>query len=316
MSTTGNGQENLLYELPLLGLLAALWGSSYLLIKIAVATIPPITLIAMRVSLAAVFLLAVMWFQGARFPRDWSTWRMLLVQAFFNSIASWTVLAWGQQHVDSGLAGVLNSTSPIFVLFITLLFTRHEPVTAWKLTGALLGVVGVVLIVGLDALRGLGQQIAGQLAVLLGALLYAFAAIYGKRFSSISPTVTAAGTMIWATACLGPLCLVADKPWTLNPSAHSVVAAVVLGLLSTGVALLLYFRLVRTIGSMGVASQSYLRAGVSILLGIFVLGEQITFAIGIGLTAIILGVAAINIPPRAFNAQYRSSETGTRHSEL
>ena len=236
MSTTGNGQENLLYELPLLGLLAALWGSSYLLIKIAVATIPPITLIAMRVSLAAVFLLAVMWFQGARFPRDWSTWRMLLVQAFFNSIASWTVLAWGQQHVDSGLAGVLNSTSPIFVLIITLLFTRHEPVTAWKLTGALLGVVGVALIVGLDALRGLGQQIAGQLAVLLGALLYAFAAIYGKRFSSISPTVAAAGTMIWATACLGPLCLVADKPWTLNPSAHSVVAAVVLGLLSTGVA--------------------------------------------------------------------------------
>jgi drug/metabolite transporter (DMT)-like permease len=315
MSTTGNGQENLLYELPLLGLLAALWGSSYLLIKIAVATIPPITLIAMRVSLAAVFLLAVMWFQGARFPRDWSTWRMLLVQAFFNSIASWTVLAWGQQHVDSGLAGVLNSTSPIFVLLITLLVTRHEPVTARKLIGALLGVVGVALIVGLDAFRGLGQQIAGQLAVLLGALLYAFAAIYGKRFASISPTVTAAGTMIWATGCLGPLCLVADKPWTLNPSAHSVVAAVVLGLLSTGVALLLYFRLIRTIGSMGVASQSYLRAGVSILLGICVLGEQVTLAIGTGLAAIILGVAAINIPPRAFNPRYRSSESGTRHSE-
>jgi drug/metabolite transporter (DMT)-like permease len=313
MSTAGNGQENLLYELPLLGLLAVLWGSSYLLIKIAVATIPPITLIAMRVSLAAVFLLAVMWFQGARFPRDWSTWRMLLVQAFFNSIASWTVLAWGQQHIDSGLAGVLNSTSPIFVLFITLLFTRHEAVTAWKLTGALLGVVGVALIVGLDALRGLGQQIAGQLAVLLGALLYAFAAIYGKRFSSISPAVTAAGTMIWATVCLGPLSLV-DRPWTLKPSAPSVVAAVVLGLLSTGVALLLYFRLIRTIGSMGVASQSYLRAGVSVLLGIFVLGEHITLAIGIGLAAIIIGVAAINIPQRAFNARSRPSESGARHS--
>ncbi len=316
MSTTGNGQETLLYELPLLGLLAALWGASYLLIKIAVATIPPITLIAMRVSLAAVFLLAVMWFQKVRFPRDWDTWRMLLVQAFFNSIASWTVLAWGQQHIDAGLAGVLNSTSPIFVFFITLLFTRHESVTAWKLTGALLGVIGVALMVGLDVLRGLGQQIAGQLAVLLGALLYAFAAIYGRRFSSISPTVTAAGTMIWATACLGPLSLITDKPWTLNPSVHSVVAAFVLGLLSTGVALLLYFRLIKTIGSMGVASQSYLRAGVSVLLGVFVLGEQITLAIGIGLAAIILGVAAINVPQPVLKARYQLRKRGARHSDL
>jgi drug/metabolite transporter (DMT)-like permease len=305
MLTSGTGPKNLQYEVALLGLLAGLWGSSYLLIKIAVATIPPITLIAMRVSLAAVFLLMVMWYQGARFPKDWSIWRVLLIQAFFNSIASWTVLAWGQRYVDSGLAGVLNSTSPIFVFFITLLFTRHEAVTGWKLAGAMLGVVGVALIVGVDALDGIGQQIAGQFAVLLGALLYACAAIHGRRFSSISPTVTAAGTMIWATVCLGPLSLVVDKPWTLSPSAGSVVAAVVLGLLCTGVALLLYFRLVKTIGSMGVASQSYLRAGVSVLLGIFVLGEQITLAIGLGLVVIILGVAVINIPFPAFNARRR-----------
>jgi len=303
MSTAGTGQENPRSELALLGLLAGLWGSSYLLIKIAVATIPPITLIAMRVSIAAVFLVIVMWYQGARFPNDRGTWRILLIQAFFNSIASWTVLAWGQQYVDSGLAGVLNSTSPIFVFFITLLFTRHEAVNSWKLVGALLGVLGVALIVGLDGLRGIGQQIAGQFAVLLGALLYAFAAIHGKRFSSISPTVTAAGTMIWASVCLGPLSLVADRPWTLNPSASSIVAAVVLGLFCTGFALLLYFRLVRTIGSMGVASQSYLRAGVSVLLGIFVLGEQITQAIGLGLVAIIVGVAAINIPSPAFSVR-------------
>jgi drug/metabolite transporter (DMT)-like permease len=315
MSSTGKGQENPQYELALLGLLAGLWGSSYLLIKIAVATIPPITLIAMRVSIAAVFLLIVMRYQGTRFPKEWSTWRMLLIQAFFNSIASWTVLAWGQQYVDSGLAGVLNSTSPIFVFFITLLFTRHEAVTAWKLAGALLGVVGVVLIVGLDALRGIGQQIAGQFAILLGTLLYAGAAIHGRRFSAIPPTVTAAGTMIWATVCLGPLSLVVDRPWALSPSTSSIVAAVVLGLFCTGVALLLYFRLVRTIGSMGVASQSYLRAGVSVLLGIFVLGEQITQAIGLGLGAIILGVAVINIPTLGFNARRRSSAASTGHPE-
>ncbi len=282
MSTTRISPTSPQHELALLVLLAGLWGSSYLLIKMAVATIPPITLIAMRVCLAAVFLFLVMRFQRARFPRDWNTWRMLFIQAFFNSIASWTVLAWGQQYVDSGLAGVLNSTSPIFVFFITLLFTRHEAVTVRKLAGALLGLIGVASIVGVDALRGIGEQFAGQVAILLGALLYACAAIYGTRFSSISPTVTAAGTMIWAAACLVPLSLVVDRPWTLNASVRSILAAVVLGLFGTGVALLLYFRLVRTLGSMAV------------LLGIFILGEQITLAIGFGLVAVILGVAVIN----------------------
>jgi drug/metabolite transporter (DMT)-like permease len=109
--------------------------------------------------------------------------------------------------------------------------------------------------------------------------------------------------MLWATACLGPLSLIVDKPWTLNPSASSVVAAVTLGVLCTGLALLIYFRLVRTLGSLGVASNSYLRAGVSVLLGVVVLGEQISSAIGIGCVAILLGVALINISSPAINSR-------------
>ena len=299
MPAAANRQENLVVELALLALLAGLWGSSYLLIKVAVATIPPVTLIAIRVSLAAVLLLAIMRLQNARFPKDRQTWRLLLVQALLSSIAPWTLLAWGQQHIDSALAGVLNSTSPIFVFLITLLVTRHEAVTSWKLAGALLGVVGVTLIMGVEVLRGLGQQVAGQLAVLVSAFLYALAAIHGKHFSSIPPTVTAAGTMLWSSLCLVPLSLVADKPWTLDPSTLSIAAAVALGTLNTGVALLIYFRLVRTLGSMGVASQSYLRIGVSVLLGVLVLGEEVTPEIGLGLAAIVLGVLAINLRPRS-----------------
>lgn len=288
------GREGAAFELALLGVLAALWGSSYLLIKLALATLPPFTVIAVRVSVAAVFLLLVVVIVGARFPRDGATWRLLLTQALLGSIVSWLLLAWGQQHVDSGLAGVLNSTSPIFVFFITLLITRHEAVTGWKLAGALCGICGVAFIVGLDALSGIGTQVAGQLAVLASAMLYACAAVYGARLSAIPPIVSAAGTMLWAVLFLVPLSLVVDRPWTLSPSAGSIAAATVLGLLCTGVALLLYFRLVRTLGSMGVASQSYLRAGFSVLLGVAVLGEQITLAIGVGLAAIILGVAMIN----------------------
>lgn len=285
-------------ELPLLALLALLWGSSYLFIKLAVAEIPPVTLIAFRVLGAAAFLMIVMAVRAEKLPRDGRTWRMLLLQAVFNSIGAWTVLAWGQQFVDSGLASVLNSTSPIFVFLITALVTRHEVLGGRKLVGAVLGLLGVVLIVGVDALRGLGDQVAGQLACLLGAALYAGAAIYGKRFGHISAVATAAGTMIWASTVLVPLALVLDRPWTLTPSATAIAATGVLSIACTGVALLIYFRLVRTLGSMGVASQSYLRAGIGVLLGLVFLGESFTLPVGLGLAAAISGVALINWPSR------------------
>jgi len=289
---------NLRTELPLLALLALLWGSSYLFIKIAVAEIPPITLIALRVLGAAIFLMIVMELRSERFPRDVKTWRMLLIQAFFNSIGAWTVLAWGQQYVDSGLASVLNSTSPIFVFLITALVTRHEVLGRRKLLGAGLGVLGVVLIVGVDALHGLGDQVAGQVACLVGAVLYAGSAIYGKRFGHISAVTAAAGTMIWASAVLVPLALILDQPWTLAPSMTAISATAVLSIASTGVALLIYFRLVRTLGSMGVASQSYLRAGIGVILGLVFLGETFTLPVGVGLGAAIAGVTLINWPAR------------------
>jgi len=289
---------NLRTELSLLAFLALLWGSSYLFIKVAVAEIPPVTLIALRVLGAAIFLLLVMGARSEKLPRDLHTWRMLLVQSVFNSIGAWTVLAWGQQYVESGLASVLNSTSPIFVFLITALVTRHEALGGRKLAGAALGVLGVALIVGVDVLRGLGDQVAGQVACLAGAALYAGAAIYGKRFNHISAVATAAGTMIWASVVLVPLALVLDRPWTIAPSPTAMAATAILSILCTGVALLIYFRLVRTLGSMGVASQSYLRAGIGVLLGVFLLGETFTLPVAAGLCAAIAGVALINWPAK------------------
>lgn len=283
-------------ELPLLALLAVLWGSSYPFIKVAVTEIPPVTLIALRVVGAALFLIIVLGVRAERLPRDGRTWRMLLIQAFLNSIGAWTVLAWGQQFVASGLAGVLNSTSPIFVFLMTALFTRHEPFGVRRLAGASLGLLGVVLIIGVDALRGLGDQVAGQLACLSGAALYAGAAIYGNRFGHINPLASAAGTMVWASAILVPLALVLDRPWTLEPSLAALAATGVLSVFCTGVALLIYFRLVRTLGSMGVASQSYLRAGVAVVLGVAFFGETFTIPVVTGLAAAVAGVALINWP--------------------
>jgi drug/metabolite transporter (DMT)-like permease len=280
----------------LLGLLALLWGSSYLWTKVAVAEIPPVTLIALRVTGAAALLLAVLAAAGGRLPSDPGTWGRLFVQSVLNSTGAWTILAWGQQHVPAGLASVLNSTSPVFVLLATLALSGRGAVGPRRAAGATLGLVGVVLIVGPGVLAGLGAEVAGQAACLLGAVLYAGAALHGPRLSHLSPLAAAAGTMLCASAALVPAALVLDAPWTLEPSPRALAAAAALALLSTGVALLIYFRLVRTLGPLGVASQSYLRAGVGVALGVALLAERPSALDLAGLAAAILGVALINWP--------------------
>jgi drug/metabolite transporter (DMT)-like permease len=284
-------------EYLLLGLLALLWGSSYLFIKIAVAAIPPITLIALRVSGASLFLFVVLLLRRQRLPRGVKVWAMLGVQAVLNSIGAWTVLAWGQQYVDAALASVLNSTSPIFVFLFTALFTRHEELGARKLAGAVLGLFGVVLIVGADALEGLRSSVAGQMACLAGAIMYAGAAIFGRRFAGIGALQTALGTMLWATATLVPAAFVLENPLSLAPGVKPLLATATLSILCTGVALLIYFRLVHTLGSLGVASQAYLRAGIGVVLGVVLLDETLDATVVAGLAAAILGVALMNAAP-------------------
>lgn len=300
-ATVGDGGEgggiappNQAIELGFLALLALLWGSSYLFVKVAVETIPPLTLIAGRVGIAAILLCAVVRWQGASLPTDGRMWRQLLVQSLFNAILPWTLLAWGQQFVASGLAGILNSTSPIFAFFITLFWTRHEASGGLRLLGALIGLAGVTMILGVGMLGGLGQQAVAQLAIIAGAVLYAGAAIYGKRFHAQTPAATAAGTMICATAVLVPVSLLVEQPWTLSPSLASLASALALSIFSTAGALLIYFRLVRTLGSLGVTSQSYLRSGVSVLLGMLILGEPFTGSVGVGLVAVVVSVVLIN----------------------
>ncbi len=292
---TAHPPKSLAIEFALLALLASLWGSSYLLIKIALTSYPPITLMAFRVTLAAAFLAVVMRIRGEHLPRDGHSWRMLFVQSLLNSSLAWLALAWGQQFLASGLAGVLNSTSPLFVFLLTGLSadaTNSIP----KRVGVFLGFVGVALVVGLDALQGLGQQALAQGAVLFAAFLYACAAINGKRLAHVSPLATATGTMLWALITLVPLSLAFDQPWNLQPTAKASLAAATLAILGTGVALIIYFRLIKTLGPMGVASQSYLRAGVSVMLGLLILGEQLSGTVLVGLAIIVVGVALINWP--------------------
>jgi drug/metabolite transporter (DMT)-like permease len=208
----------------LLLLLATLWGGSYTFIKLGVAAIPPITLIAARTSIAGLLLLAIMRWRGLRIPGDVATWGRFLLQACLNSVIPWTLIAWGERSLDAGLATILNSTSPIFTFFLTLAVTRHETLGFRKLFGVFAGMAGICLIVGVQALDGLGEQLAAEIATVLATICYAGAAIFSRGFKGLDPMAPAAGSLLCGAAILIPFSVMVDRPWTLAPSTSSTLA--------------------------------------------------------------------------------------------
>ncbi len=294
-----SARARLAVELGWLGILALLWGSSYTLIKVAVESIPPLTLVAGRVSIAALVLTLIAWQRGLSLPRSGTIWGMLLLQAALLNAVPFTLISWGEQYLDSGLTAILNATPPIFVFMLTWLWTRHEAVSGRKLVGTLCGIGGVVLIIGADALQGAGTNIVAQLAILGASVCYALAAINGKRLSQLSPIVTAAGTMLSAIVLVVPFSLLLDRPWMIVPAPMALAALVMLAVLSTAIATMVYFRLLATLGSVGTTSNAYLRAAVSVVLGIALLGERPGWQTGLGLALVAIGVIAINAPSRA-----------------
>jgi drug/metabolite transporter (DMT)-like permease len=294
----GGGKQSLTLELALLLILSVLWGASYSLIKIGVETIPPITLIAARTIVAAAVLILVIRWRGLHLPNDAATWRRFLFQACLNSVIPFTLIAWAEQTTDAGLATILNSTSPIFAFLLTALVTRHEPITGRKLFGVVAGLVGTCLIVGVQAADGLGQQVWAQLAIVVATVCYAGAAIFGKSFKGQDPIMPAAGSLLCGGAILVPISFIVDRPWGLTPSLSSVLALLMLSVLSTALALVIYFRLVQTLGSVGATAQSYLRVPIGMAISVVFLGETVTPAAWLGLVCTLVGVAAMTIPVR------------------
>lgn len=292
-------RPNIALELTLLLVLATLWGASYSFIRIGVETIPPVTLIAARTLIAGLLLLAVMRLRGLSLPRDRGTWRKFLFQACLNSVVPFTLIAWAERSVEAGLATILNATSPIFVFLLTALITRHEALTARKLFGVVAGITGIGLIVGLEALGGLGHELVAQLAIVAATICYAGAAIFGKRFKGLDPLLPAAGSMLCGAAILVPTSLIFERPWTLAPSTESILALLGLSVFSTALAFTIYFRLLHTLGSIGTTSQAYLRVPIGVAIGVIFLGERLAPSALVGLLCVIAGVAAMTIPARS-----------------
>jgi drug/metabolite transporter (DMT)-like permease len=285
-------------DLALLLLLATLWGASYTFIKLSVESIPPVTLIGARTAIAAVVLLGVLRWRRIAMPTGFAVWRRFLFQACLNSVIPFTLIAWAEQSVDAGLATILNSSAPIFTFVLAWCLAREQSATGQQLFGVICGMIGICLIVGVQALTGIGQQLTAELAIVAATICYAGAAIFGRNFQGLDPMLPATGSLICGAAVLIPFSLVVDRPWTLAPSGQSIVALLCLAVLSTALAFTIYFRLIRTLGSVGTTAQAYLRVPIGVAIGVVFLGEALAPTTLIGLVCVIAGVAAMAVPAR------------------
>ena len=230
-------------------------------------------------------------------PRDAATWRRFFFQACLNSVVPWTLIAWGERSVDAGLATILNSTSPIFTFFLTLALAHQEAQTPRKLFGVAVGMAGICLIVGVQAFESLGRALLAQLAIVAATICYAGAAVFSRGFKGLDPMAPAAGSLICGAAVLIPVSVL-ERPWTLSPSATSMLALLGLAIFSTAFAFVIYFRLIQTLGSVGTTAQAYLRVPIGVALGVLLLGERLSPTAWVGLGCVVVGVAAMTIPPR------------------
>jgi len=285
-------------DLALLLLLAVLWGASYTFIKIGVETTPPVTFIAARTLIAGGILLAILRWRGIAMPRDAATWRRFAFQACMNSVVPFTLIASAERTRAGGRPPSLIPPPRFCPCVGRAVVSRPEPVTMRKLFGVGAGIVGICLVVGTQALGGLGHQFWAQLSIVVATVSYAGAAIFGRGFRGLDPMLPAAGSMLCGAVMLVPASLVWDQPWTLAPSGASILALLGLSVFSTALAFVIYFRLIHTLGSVGTTSQAYLRVPIGVGLGAFFLGESLAPIAWLGMAFVVAGVAAMTIPAR------------------
>ena len=287
----------------MLVVLSILWGGSFFFIEVLVEHLPPLTIVNLRVALAAITLWAIILIRGVPTPKKAGHWLALVIVGALNNALPFTLITWGQTQIDSGLASILNATTPFFTVLLAGALLADEKLTNSKLAGVILGVIGTVIMIGPDALKGITGSLLGQLAVIGAAISYALAGVYSRRFKSwgISPLMIATGQVTFAALMLLPLTLAVDQPWSLSmPDTTVWLYMAGLAFLSTVLAYILYFRLIATAGATNAALVTFLIPISAILLGIFILGETFTAGQGVGMA--LIGVGLLVMDGRIFGS--------------
>jgi drug/metabolite transporter (DMT)-like permease len=283
--------------------LAVLWGGSFFFNGVALRELPSFTLVWLRVACAAATLLIVLRLIGQRMPMQSRVWAAFFGMGILNNALPFVLIVWGQHRIASGLASMLNATTPLFAVLVAHLLTADERLTPLKGAGVVVGFVGAALMIGSHALGGFGNGVLAQFACLAAALSYALAGIFGRRFKrmGVAPLATAAGQVSASTLLLLPIMLLIDRPWTLTmPHAETWGAVIGVGLLSTALGYVLYFRILAAAGATNLLLVTFLIPVSAILLGALALGELLLPRHFLGMAVIGLGLMFIDgrIPRR------------------
>lgn len=274
--------------------LVAMWGSSFLFIEIAIVSIPPVTLVAFRVVLGAILLVGAMRLLRLKVPRDARTWSYFVVLALLGYCLPFFLITWGQQSVDSGLAGILVGFMPLATLLLAHRYVAGERITPAKLAGFALGFAGLATLLGPEALRqwhGTGTELLGQLACVGGALCYASNSVVTKRMPTTHALVAAACTTALAAAIMLVVAFVVDAPLSLDAEPHALATAIWLGVGPTAIATLVYFRLIARAGPTFMSLVNYMSPLVAVAAGTLLLGEDLRPSAAAALALILAGIA-------------------------
>jgi drug/metabolite transporter (DMT)-like permease len=278
-------------DFALLLLLALTWGSSFFFIKQAVETLPPLSLAVGRIAIGAAMLLIIAYAKGQETPRGLGLWGRMAFLGIIGNSLPFFLIAWGEQYTPSNLAAILMATIPSFVIVLAHFFTHDEPLTLGKALGALLGFAGVVALIGVDALKGLGDVVIGQIAILAGAFSYSLYGINAKRLPPLGSEMLVGTILLAGLIPLIPVWLAIDRPWTLAPDAQGWFSLAWLGLLSTGGGNLLFFLLLRRVGAGFGSFNNYLVPLMGLGWGYALGGEKPSWNALAALVLILTGLA-------------------------
>jgi drug/metabolite transporter (DMT)-like permease len=274
--------------------LSVLWSLSFIFVRVAGEHIPILTLVLIRVGLAAFVLHAVILANGRVYPRGGILLRYALM-GLLNNVLPFALIVYATLRIGAGAAAILNATTPIFALLVAHVATSDERITAPKLAGILLGVAGVAAMVGPGALTGLTGEVAAALAVLAASFFYGLSALVGRGFRGVDPIVSAAMQLSASTLMLTPAALIVDRPWTLaSPGAVPVAAAVALALVSTAIAYVLFFVLISRAGATNAVLVTLIIPVGGVLFGWLLLGEALAWGEAAGMLLIGLGLLVID----------------------
>jgi len=275
-------------------LLGTIWGSSYLFIKITVAEIPPFTFVVLRTGIAGLILIATLLLRGRRLPsgRQWLT---LSVMGLFNALIPYGLIMWGELHISSSLAAVLNASMPLFTVVIAHFWSVNERLDGYKAAGVLVGFAGVVLLLLPDLDEGMTYDLLGGLAVVGAGLSYAIAAVYARRtFHDQDPILLSTGQLITGFVMTLPLAFLFEKPFALSPSLTAWGSLIALSVVGTAIAYVIYYWLLEHGGSVQASLVTYIIPIGAMFWGWLLLRESIHWTFIVGLAAILLGIMIAN----------------------